>query len=458
MGSVTTYNLRHYQVKAVNAALAGSGLLILPQGSGKSVIIGELSKLFSDCLIVVPRIKLKEQNKRFAKECYTINTAYRRHMQADVLIIDEAHLVKENKGMYQDVISRCKTVIGLTATPFRLDVGHIVPDIFPRILYEVKRENLVRYGYLATRIYENIHPDNLLTVKSFITTKMSIQACPQSAKCLYDLLSRNPGKTIIFCCDILHCEKVHEILGGKSAIVHSKLSKEELQKAYEDFKENKVQFLINCEMLTLGYDEPEIESVCLLRPTDSYTLFEQMIGRGDRKTDNKTTNRIFDYTANSFNFKAKKSNSDGMQYCLECGEYVDYRKIKCSSCGKKLIKGEAPRKTCVYCNEKNHTKSTYCVNCGKFIKKTLKCITSTECVINIDTGMFIVDKTEFKMDLEDLKSFYEILELPSSKRKKHFLKKVYTCSGLRKFTIYYSEKNFKKQVVKIDVEGLTNRK
>ena len=134
--------LRPYQQRTVDRFLQLQGseekdLYILPTASGKSHIIAEMAKhLKGTTAIITPTRELAIQNKAKLSvdiPVMTVNKAHIDMLTVDNLIIDECHLVSKWGLMYASLIERAKKVIGLTATPFRLDCGHLVPSVFDRI-------------------------------------------------------------------------------------------------------------------------------------------------------------------------------------------------------------------------------------------------------------------------------------------------------------------------------------
>lgn len=380
--------LRPYQQNALQSCINSEtgGCVIAPTGSGKSHIIAELCHHYHDkkVLVVTPRLELMKQNAAKINSnalCMTVNKAYRQLIESDILIIDECHLVRQFDGMYQTLMGLSKKVYGFTATPFRLDCGHLVPHVFKKCLYKIDREELVQKGFLTARTFPFIPHDRLINVKneSFQSVKkLSDDSCPQTEHCINHFLENAPKdkQALIFVCDIKHAEITQQYLPG-SKIIHGKLPKKERCQIIKEFKWGQLQYLINCEILTTGFDYPALEHIVILRPTDSYTLYEQIIGRGDRIADGKQHNHIWDYTINSFCFEVKNNKpTDFKKYCIFCLELTDYRLKNCSHCHKKLVKGEAPTKKCEKCGQNNFPCATYCKECGVFIKANVKSILS----------------------------------------------------------------------------------
>ena len=199
-----TYRLRDYQQQASDAAIRffrdtkskKNAIMVLPTGSGKSLIIADIAaRLDGHVLVFQPSKEILEQN--YKKLCSygvldcsiysasmgkkevsritfaTIGSVKNRpelfqHFQ--YVIIDECHLVNPKEGMYRDFLSmlRCK-VLGLTATPYRLSssrdfgamlkfITRTVPRVFSDVIYQVQIGTLLDMGYLAKLRYFHLPP------------------------------------------------------------------------------------------------------------------------------------------------------------------------------------------------------------------------------------------------------------------------------------------------------------
>lgn len=100
---------------------------------------------------------------------------------------------------------------------------------------------------------------------------------------------------VIFCVNVSHANEMARLLNkaGVSAYAYTGESKNP-QKIMEDFKEKKIRFLCACNMLSEGWDYPELGILVMARPTLSKVLYLQQIGRGLRKTDIKKDVFIID--------------------------------------------------------------------------------------------------------------------------------------------------------------------
>lgn len=93
-------------------------------------------------------------------------------------------------------------------------------------------------------------------------------------------------RTIVFAARVRHAEIIASMLNddnpGCARSVSGKTPKRERDHTIAEFKAGKIQYLINCAVLTKGFNSPEIQVVAICRPTKSWSLFTQCVGRGTR--------------------------------------------------------------------------------------------------------------------------------------------------------------------------------
>lgn len=98
-------------------------------------------------------------------------------------------------------------------------------------------------------------------------------------------LNRNRVPTIVFACSLQHAKMLSAFLRMQNidnSLVVGDMGTYERRQAIQDFKSGKVNFIINYEILTTGFDSTNIQCVFITRPTKSVILYSQMIGRGLR--------------------------------------------------------------------------------------------------------------------------------------------------------------------------------
>jgi DNA repair protein RadD len=221
--------------------------------------------------------------------------------------------------MYQTFISDMRIinpqvrVIGLTATPYRMTSGIICDKnhILNRVCYDIGVRELIEQGYLclvrAKSGKDRPDTSNLhVRAGEFIasevdelmnTNELVLSACIEIAE-----LTRDRKQTLVFCSSVAHVEAVMETLRKTTLKGVDKITGEtpakERADTIEEFRTGRLEYLVNCQVLTTGFDVPSVDCVVLLRPTQSPGLYYQMVGRGFRIAPEKTDCLILDYGEN----------------------------------------------------------------------------------------------------------------------------------------------------------------
>lgn len=268
----------------------------------------------------------------------------------DVVLVDEAHRcpltfdhddpndAPKNKPaqyvqLFQHFQAKGATVLGLSATPFRLD-GHLIygrpwhnPDAgrteikpFQELAYSINLAELLSAGYLTPIItpppgtdgQEEVLP-NLTTVGLRIDPKTGDYDAKQLAEAaenealvrsmvarLAPEISKHVA-TIVFCASVKHAGMVARDLLGYGITSHTVTAdtpSAERRIMLEGFKARSINVLLNVGVLTEGFDAPHVDLVALLRPTASRALFVQAVGRGMRTSPGKACCLLLDFGTN----------------------------------------------------------------------------------------------------------------------------------------------------------------
>lgn len=377
---------RDYQLDAVNsiykyfAHRTGNPIVIAPTGAGKSIIIAlfaekVLQQYCNQRILIVTHVKeLVEQNHDKLISVWpeanaginaaslnrrdtdnnilfcSVQTVFRQPDilgKRDLILIDECHLLNpKGIGMYHKLIDamlninpRLK-VIGFSATPWRLDSGHLIDEgsLFTDICYEIKIRTLIERGFLAPLIpkpTETLFNTDSLDKSGWDYNKSVMQkifsedgllksACNEIAD---HFNGRNAG--LIFCSGIEHAFKVAECLRQMKFRVETitgKTSKAERQNYLNAIKSGQLDFLTNCDVLTTGVDIPNLDLIAVLRKTMSSCLWMQILGRGMRLFEGKENCLVLDFGGNTAEHgpidtieapKRKKSNGENSDNCPE---------------------------------------------------------------------------------------------------------------------------------------------
>jgi len=227
----------------------------------------------------------------------------------DYIILDECH--HSTAKSYMGIISYFEPefLLGLTATPERMDNQNVFELFDKNVPYELRlRDALLNDLIVPFRYYgiRDIHVDydteddyklirQLSTEKhcNFISDKIN--------------LYRPSGKikALAFCKSIEHARIMSEnmaILGYKTTYLTSVNNLGERIKAFNDLQNdlNPLEFIFAVDILNEGVDIPSVNLVLFLRPTDSSTVFIQQLGRGLRKYDGKEYLTVIDFIGNSY--------------------------------------------------------------------------------------------------------------------------------------------------------------
>lgn len=328
-----------------------NGILILPTGAGKSLVIADIASKIDEPLIVLqPSKEILEQN--FAKlqsygvwDCSIYSASLNRkeinritfatigslmnHVDEfdsfHKILIDECHLVNPREGQYKEFIERIegRQVIGLTATPYRLGqtidpktinskwpkYGSILkfltrtrPRIFDQVLYHCQIKTLLEAGYLAKLRYFDMPALELKRVKLNSTgadyDEKSLKKEMQRAgmyQYTLDIVKRvmrpKDGSIrngiLVFVRFIEDAERLAEELMGFCEVVTGSTPKKEREGILERFKSGETEVVVNVGVLTTGFDHPALDTIILARPTMSLALYYQMVGRAIRPFPNK---------------------------------------------------------------------------------------------------------------------------------------------------------------------------
>ena len=284
-----------------------------------------------------------------------------------IVIIDECHLVTtKGTGMYRKFLKALQNVqyVGLTATHFRLGHGYIHEGdgaLFNDLAYDLTSvsnfNKLVDEGYLTKLIAKAtdvaLDTDGLKTsMGDFITSEMSekydTEIITEGAIREVIQFGKNYKKWLIFAIDIEHAEHIQAVFkayGVNVALVHSKMADSERDAIVRDVKRTtKYRGIVNVNILTTGFDVPDIDLIALLRPTQSPVLHVQSIGRGLRVAPGKTHCLVLDFAGNverlgpindvRLKKKGKGKGPDGppVKKCPNCKAYCHPKAKVCPVC------------------------------------------------------------------------------------------------------------------------------
>ena len=397
--------LRPYQSKAIqmlyewfSAGNEGHPCLVLPTGAGKSHIVAALCK---DALhqwpttrvLMLTHVKeLLEQNAEKMRQHWpgaplgiysasvgrkelgepitfagiqSVRNKASRIGHVDLIIIDECHLVShKDEGGYRSLIADLTAinpavrVVGLTATPYRLGHGLITdkPALFSALIEPVTILELMELGHLAplrskvTRAKldtSGVHKRGGEYIESELQAAVDTE--PQNVAVVDEVIALAGDRKawLFFCAGVQHSLHVAEALNARgipAAAVTGLLSKGERERIIGDFKAGRLMALTNANVLTTGFDYPDIDLIAMLRPTMSASLYVQMAGRGLRPKSHTDHCLVLDFAGavethgpiTSVQPPRRQGNGTGeppVKVCDTCHELVHPSVKVCPVCG-----------------------------------------------------------------------------------------------------------------------------
>ncbi|EKN1135108.1 DEAD/DEAH box helicase [Salmonella enterica] len=355
------FTLRPYQQEAVDATLSHfrrhrtPAVIVLPTGAGKSLVIAELARVARGRVLVLAHVKeLVAQNH--AKYCalgleadifaaglkrkesqgkvvFGSVQSVARNLDAfqeefSLLIVDECHRIGDDEdSQYQQILTHLSKVnphlrlLGLTATPFRLGKGWIYQfhyhgmvrgndnALFRDCIYELPLRYMIKHGYLTP-------PERLdMPVVQYDFSRLQAQSnglfseadlnrelkkqqriTPHIISQIMEFAQTRKG-VMIFAATVEHAKEIVGLLPADDAA------------------------------LITGFDAPHVDLIAILRPTESVSLYQQIVGRGLRLAPGKTDCLILDYAGNPHDLyapevgspKGKSDNVPVQVFCPACG-------------------------------------------------------------------------------------------------------------------------------------------
>lgn len=248
----------------------------------------------------------------------------------DFIIIDEFH--HASAPSYQKILEhfKPKVLLGLTATPERMDGKDVLEYFDGRISSEMRLCEAIDKKLLSTFQYfcisdeldlsklkwskggyDNKELTELLTIDKLNSKKRADLVI----RSLYDYISDiDEVVGLGFCVSIEHANFMANYFNDKkipSVAISSKTTKDERDKAKSGLINGKYKFAFVVDLYNEGVDIPEVNTILFLRPTESLTVFLQQLGRGLRLSDNKECLTVLDYVGQAhknYNFYEKFSS------------------------------------------------------------------------------------------------------------------------------------------------------
>jgi DNA repair protein RadD len=400
--------LRPYQLAANDALYAyfgsytGNPLIVLPTGTGKSVVIASfcreaiaaypetrilcithvkelIAQNFQAMLRVWPEAPAGIYSAGLSRRdiraqilfagIQSIHKHAERVQRCDLIIIDEAQLIgNADNGMYRRFLREVSLinggltkVVGFTATPYRLDSGLLCAGedrLFTDIAYEFSILDAIRQGYLSPVVSKRTATQFDLSgvgtrAGDYIQSQLeaALDRADKTSAAVAEIITagQDRGSWLIFCAGVRHAQHVRDEMrnrGVDAEMVTGATPSGERAAILEAFKRGRLRCVTNANVLTTGFDAPGTDLIALLRPTKSAGLYVQMVGRGTRLAQGKDDCLVLDFARN-----------------VERHGPIDMIEGKIPK--KKGDKeNEAPVRVCAMCQAICHASARICANCG----------------------------------------------------------------------------------------------
>lgn len=422
---------RDFQERAVDATFAylemrqGNPVIVAPTGSGKSFMIATICRRTIEqfpavkILIVQHVGELVEQNfkalrrdwpaapagiysaslgKRNTRQSIifaSVQSIYRnpeKFGQVDLILIDEAHMVpKKGQGQYLKLLEKLRAknpyirVVGLTATPYRMDSGCLVEGkgdgIFTDFVYDIEVGFLIEQGWLSpltTKATSTVL--ELGDVKTrggeYITADLdsAVNLPEVTREICQEIVDRGEDRRswLVFAVTVGHAEalamELSHVHGVEAKVVSGETPKKDRRRLIEQFRTGELKALVSVGVLTTGFDAPNTDLLAVVRPTKSVGLYVQIMGRGMRPVYEPGFNPngegvTAEMRRNSI-AAGPKPNCLVLDFGMNATRHgpVDYvsKPVK----GGDGEPGLAPAKTCPECGEIVHAAKRECSGCG----------------------------------------------------------------------------------------------
>lgn len=230
----------------------------------------------------------------------------------DYIVIDEAH--HSQADSYRELFNYFvpKVLLGLTATPERMDGRDLRPDFGGRISAEIRLPQALQAGLLTPFQYFCVSDDtdlrspDLWNGQKYNVERLSLKLSdPSRAGLIVGAIRRyladeNNCRALCFCVDKAHADFMAKQLlqyGFRAQSLTSDTSPTNRDEYLTALRAGEINYLCVVDIFNEGVDIPEVDTVLFLRPTESLTIFLQQLGRGLRLSVGKTELTVLDFVA-----------------------------------------------------------------------------------------------------------------------------------------------------------------
>jgi superfamily II DNA or RNA helicase len=338
--------LRPYQQTAIAAVREAyrqghrAVLVVMPTGTGKTVLFAEIAKLAKGpVLVLAHRQELVEQAREkiaaWCNDVVAVEMAHRRDFTRPdgtrpkitvasiqtlqkrlhdvpkdafkIVIVDEAHHATADS--YRAVLGHFGAwLLGVTATPDRSDR---VPlgEVFSTVAFEYDMRTAIQDGWLCPirsfLVQTKADFSHVRKVAGELSTR-DVEAVLNQDLHLAEIATpilreRGDRPTIVFAASVAHahalCRVMNEQAGSPNfaAALDGETAFELRAPVLQHFRRRDIQVLVNCSLFTEGFDVPDIALVAIARPVLSRSFYAQMVGRGTRPAKGKQDLLVLDF-------------------------------------------------------------------------------------------------------------------------------------------------------------------
>lgn len=242
----------------------------------------------------------------------------------DFIVIDEVHHITADS--YRPILEKFKPkiLLGLTATPERMDNADILADFDNTIAAEIRLPEALNRKLLCPFQYFGITDSIDLSNATWqngrylpgeltrIYTQNDIRVGEIINNCTKYLRDYEDVRALGFCITKEHASYMAEkftLAGLKADYLVSGNDREELRSTIKSrFRKKEINYLFVVDIFNEGVDIPELDTVLFLRPTESLTVFLQQLGRGLRLSEGKECLTVLDFVGNArseYDFEGK---------------------------------------------------------------------------------------------------------------------------------------------------------
>ncbi len=427
-------------------------VVVLPTGAGKSLVIAQLARLARGRVLVLAHVKELVQQNHAKYEAYgnpasifaaglkrkevtrqvvfgSVQSVARNleHFSQGftLLVIDECHrLSQEQDSGYQRVIGHLRQhnpglkILGLTATPYRLGLGWIYryhhhgmvrgesDCFFSDCIFELPLRLMVKQGYLtpprlvdgavAQYDFSTCAPGSGGHYQEADLNRVINSAKRATAIIITEVMVQAEQRqgVMIFASTADHAREIMSYLPeGDAALILGETEGRLRDQRILAFKQRKLKYLVNVSVLTTGFDAPHVDLIAILRPTESVSLYQQIVGRGLRLSPEKSDCLVLEFAGNHYDLYApeigvSKPAADTepvMVFCPQCdcgnifwgkrdadGAVIEHYGRRCQGVveafgAKKQCNYRFRFKECAACNSQNDIAARRCHHCREVL-------------------------------------------------------------------------------------------